>query len=238
MQRRALVTGGAVRVGRAISLALGKAGYDVAIHYASSSDAASEVRKAIREGGGHAASLHANLLKPLEAENLVARAAAELGGLDLLVNNAAIFPHARPEAVSVDEWDEVFALNTRAPFLCSRAAAAVMRNRGSIVNVADSGVDEGWPGYATYLASKAALVSLTRSLARAWAPRVRVNAVAPGPVLLPDSFGPEEEAEAAARTALNRIGTAGDVADAVLFLDRAEYVTGEVLYVDGGARLV
>ena len=109
---------------------------------------------------------------------------------------------------------------------------------GSIVNIADSGADDGWPGYAPYLASKAALVSLTRSLARAWAPGIRVNAVAPGPVVLPDSFGPEERAEAAARTALKRVGRAEDVAGAVLYLDRAEYVTGEVLYVDGGARLI
>ena len=238
MERRALVTGGAVRVGRAISLALGEAGYDVAIHFASSAAAASEVEAAIREVGGRAETLEANLTQPREAEGLVARAIAQLGGLDLLVNNAAIFPHARPEEVSVADWDRVFALNARAPFLCSRAAAAAMPEGGSIVNIADSGADEGWPGYAPYLASKAALVSLTRSLARAWAPGIRVNAVAPGPVVLPDSFGPEERAEAAARTALKRVGRAEDVAGAVLYLDRAEYVTGEVLYVDGGARLI
>jgi pteridine reductase len=238
MQRRALVTGGAVRVGRAISLALGEAGYDVAIHYASSAAAASEVETAIGEHGGRATTLKADLTQPQQAQDLISRATARLGGLDLLVNNAAIFPHARPEEVSVADWDRAFALNARAPFFCCRAAAAVMTAGGCIVNIADSGVDEGWPGYAVYLASKAALVSLTRSLARAWAPQIRVNAVAPGPVLLPDSFGPEAAAEAAARTALNRIGSAGDVAGAVLFLDRAEYVTGEVLYVDGGARLV
>lgn len=225
-------------MGRAISLALGGAGYDVAIHYASSARDASEVEALIREGGGRATAVRANLAAPREAEELVALAAAELGGLDLLVNNAAIFPHARPEAVSVDDWDRVFALNARAPFFCSRAAAAAMPEGGSIVNIADSGVDEGWPGYAPYLASKAALVSLTRSLARAWAPRIRVNAVAPGPVLLPDTYGTEERAAAAARTVLKRVGTAEDVAGAVLYLDGAEYVTGEVLYVDGGARLI
>jgi NAD(P)-dependent dehydrogenase (short-subunit alcohol dehydrogenase family) len=238
MGRRALVTGGAVRVGRAISLALGEAGYDVAIHFASSATAASEVADAIRNHGGRAATLEADLTQPREAEDLVSRTIDRLGGLDLLVNNAAIFPHARPEEVSIAEWDRVFELNARAPFLCSRAAAAEMLEGGSIVNIADSGADEGWPGYAPYLASKAALVSLTRSLARAWAPSIRVNAVAPGPVVLPDSFGPEERAEAAARTALKRVGGAEDVAGAVLYLDRAEYVTGEVLYVDGGARLI
>ena len=225
-------------MGRAISLALGEAGYDVAIHFASSATAASEVEAAIRNHGGRAATLEADLTQPREAEDLVSRTIDRLGGLDLLVNNAAIFPHARPEAVSIAEWDRVFELNARAPFLCSRAAAAEMPEGGSIVNIADSGADEGWPGYAPYLASKAALVSLTRSLARAWAPLIRVNAVAPGSVLLPDSFGPEERAEAAARTALKRVGGAEDVAGAVLYLDGAEYVTGEVLYVDGGARLI
>jgi len=238
MGRRALVTGGAVRVGRAISLALGEAGYDVAIHFASSAAAASEVEAAIREVGGRAATLEANLTQPGEAEGLVARAIARLGGLDLLVNNAGIFPHARPEEVSVADWDRVFALNARAPFFCCRAAASLMSAGGSIVNIADSGVDEAWPGYAVYLASKAALVSLTRSLARAWAPRIRVNAVAPGPVLLPESYGVEERGNAAERTALRRVGSATDVAAAVLYLDGAEFVTGEVMYVDGGARLV
>jgi pteridine reductase len=238
MQRRALVTGGAVRVGRAISLALGEAGYDVAIHYASSAAAASEVEAAIGEHGGRATTLKADLTQPRQAQDLISRATARLGGLDLLVNNAAIFPHARPEEVSVADWDRAFALNARAPFFCCRAAAAVMTAGGCIVNIADSGVDEGWPGYAVYLASKAALVSLTRSLARAWAPRIRVNAVAPGPVLLPESYGVAERGRAAERTALGRVGRATDVAAAVLYLDRAEFVTGEVMYVDGGARLV
>jgi pteridine reductase len=236
-RRRALITGGAVRVGRAISLALGEAGYDVAIHYSSSAGAAADVEATIRERGGRTAALQADLTDTGEVERLLTRAAAKLGGLDLLVNNAAIFPHARPEQVSVADWDRVFALNARAPFFCCRAAASLMSAGGSIVNIADSGVDEAWPGYAVYLASKAALVSLTRSLARAWAPRIRVNAVAPGPVLLPESFGEEERDKAAKRTALGRVGRATDVADAVLYLDGAEFVTGEVLYVDGGARL-
>lgn len=232
------MTGGAVRVGRAISLALGEAGYDVAVHYGSSGSSAADVEAAIRESGGRTTALQADLANAEEAEGLVARAAAELGGLDLLVNNAAIFPHAPPEQVSLADWDRVFALNARAPFFCSRAAADLMPAGGSIVNIADSGIDEGWPGYAVYLASKAALASLTRSLARAWAPRIRVNAVAPGPVLLPESYGIEERDEAAERTVLKRTGSASDVADAVLYLDGAEFVTGEVLYVDGGARLV
>ncbi len=237
-RRQALVTGGAVRVGRAIAVTLADAGYDVAIHYGTSSKAAAEAEALIRERGARACVLQADLTVAGAAEGLSARAASELGGLDLLVNNAAIFPHGRPEDVSITDWDRVFALNARAPFLCARGAAAIMETGGSIVNIADAGAGEGWPGYAPYLATKAALLSLTRSLARAWAPRLRVNAVAPGPVMLPDGWGPEEQAAAAERTVLKRVGRPEDVAMAVLYLDRAEYVTGEVVYVDGGARLV
>lgn len=236
--RRALVTGGAVRVGRAISLALGSAGYDVAIHYNASAAEASDVEAAIARTGSRSVKLQACLLETGAADELVRRAAAELGGLDLLVNNAAVFPHAAPENVTQADWDRVFALNAKAPFFCSVAAAALMDEGGSIINITDSGVGDAWPGYAPYLASKAALTSLTRSLARAWAPRIRVNAVAPGPVLLPEGSSEQERAEAAARSALGRIGQAKDVAEAVLYLDSAEYVTGEVLVVDGGSRLL
>ncbi len=133
----------------------------------------------------------------------------------------------------------MFALNARAPFFCSQAAARVMSEAGGcIINIAESGAGEAWPAHVPYLASKAALISLTRGLARAWAPRIRVNAVAPGPVLLPDSYDRVEREKAAARTALGRVGRPDDVAEAVLYLDRAGYVTGEVLYVDGGSRLL
>ena len=237
--RCALVTGGAVRVGRAISLALGEAGYDVAVHYGSSAGEAEELASTLRADGRRAIALHADLSLPDAPSSLVGRAAGELGRLDLLVNNAAIFPHSRPEDVAPDEWDRVFALNARAPFFCSQAAARVMPEAGGcIINISESGSGEAWPGYVPYLASKAALISLTRGLARAWAPRIRVNAVAPGPVLLPDSYDRVEREKAAARTALGRVGRPDDVAEAVLYLDRAGYVTGEVLYVDGGSRLL
>ncbi|MFQ5889879.1 MAG: SDR family NAD(P)-dependent oxidoreductase [Gemmatimonadota bacterium] len=235
---RALVTGGAVRVGRAIALALAEAGHHVAVHYHSSRDAAKEVVAAIRAAGRRALAVQADLSAPGEIPPLFERVAHELGGLDLLVNNAAIFPHATLEEVTPEEWDRVFALNARAPFLCARAAARLMGEAGgSIVNIADIAGFEAWPGYVPYAATKAALISLTRGLALAWAPRIRVNAVAPGPVLLP-SGTPEREARATARlTAMGRIGTPEDVARAVLYLAGAEYVTGEVLRVDGGKHL-
>lgn len=237
--RRALVTGGGVRVGRAIALALGEAGYRVAVHYHADREAAERTAReaAAAAGAGEPVSLSADLSDPDEAASLVGRASAALGGIDLLVNSAAIFPRARPEEVTVADWDRVFALNARGVFLCSREAAARMEAGGSIVNIADVAAFEGWPSYAPYAATKAAVVSLTRSLARAWAPRIRVNAVAPGPVLLPEGTAQEERRRAAASTALGRVGRAEDVAGAVLYLDGAEFVTGEVLRVDGGEHL-
>ena len=236
--RRALVTGGGVRVGRAISLALGLAGYRVAVHYRTSQgDAAATVRD-LKRMGGRPIAVRADLSRPAEIGSLFEKVDEQLGGLDLLVNNAAIFPRHDALTVSTAEWDEVFAINVRAAFLCSQEAARRMVDGSSIVNIADTGADEAWPSYVPYIASKAALVSITRGLARAWAPRIRVNAVAPGPVLLPeDESTLEAERAAAKRTVVGRVGTPEDVAQAVLFLDRAAYVTGEVIRVDGGHHL-
>lgn len=235
---RALVTGAGVRVGRAIALALAEAGYRVAVHYHSSEKDAEETAARIEDEGGRAVPLRADLTRPEEIPRLFAATASELGGLDLLVNSAATFPRARPREVTPESWDRVFALNARAPFLCAREGAERMGEAGgSIVNIADVAAFEAWPSYAPYAATQAAVVSLTRSLALAWAPRVRVNAVAPGPVLLPAGTGEEERRRAARSTALGRIGEPGDVGRAVLYLAGASFVTGEVLRVDGGESL-
>lgn len=235
---RALVTGGAVRVGRSISLALGRAGYAVAVHHHSSDAAAVETADRLRDMGRRVLSLEADLGDPDQLTSLFDRLGAAWGGIELLVNNAAIFPRGRPEEVDVESWDRVFAINARAPFLCARAAARLMGDGGgSIVNIADVAAFEAWPGHVPYAASKAALVSLTRGLALAWAPRVRVNAVAPGAVLLPEGTTDGERRAAAERAALGRVGNPEDVASAVVFLAGAGYVTGEVLRVDGGEHL-
>ena len=236
--RRALVTGGAIRVGRAICLALGTAGYRVAVHYRTSqSDAAGTIRD-LKRMGGQPIALKGDLTETEQLESMFDEIDRHFGGLDLLVNGAAIFPRHEPLRVTMAEWDEVFAINVRAAFRCSQLAALRMQEGSSIVNITDTGSDEAWPSYVPYVASKAALTSVTRGLARALAPRIRVNAVAPGPVLLPDAESSEEAREAAAgRTVLGRVGSPEDVAQAVLFLDNAPYVTGEVIRVDGGHHL-
>lgn len=238
----ALVTGGGVRVGRAIVLALAGSGRDVIVHHDRSVDEARATAERARELGVRAEPIRADLRDPDRIDQLFDEVRDRFGGLDLLVNSAAIFPRARPEDVSVEAWDEVFATNARAPFLCAVRARELMSGSDagagpSIVNIADVAAFEGWPAYAPYAASKAALVSLTRSLARAWAPSIRVNAVAPGPVLLPPEADDEARERAAASTAMKRIGRPEDVAEAVLYLVRARYTTGEVVRVDGGYHL-
>jgi pteridine reductase len=238
----ALVTGGGVRVGRAIVLALAASGRDVIVHHGRSVEEARATAERARELGVRAEPIRADLRDPDRIDRMFDEVRDRFGSLELLVNSAAIFPRARPEDVSVEAWDEVFATNARAPFLCAVRARELMTDAEaeagpSIVNVADVGAFEGWPSYAPYAASKAALVSLTRSLARAWAPSIRVNAVAPGPVLLPTDADDEARERAAASTVMKRIGRPEDVAEAVLYLDRARYTTGEVVRVDGGYHL-
>lgn len=236
--RRALVTGGSIRVGKAISLALGRHGYRVGVHYRTSQAEAAATIRDLKRMGGQPQAFRADLRDPVEIGHLFEGVDERLGGIDLLVNSAAIFPRQDPLEVSPEDWDRVFAINARAPFLCSQEAARRMQPGSSIINIADTGADEAWPGYVPYVATKAALVSMTRGLARAWAPDIRVNAVAPGPVLLPADGSSEEERKLAAeRTVAGRVGTPDDVAQAVLYLDQAPYVTGEVIRVDGGHHL-
>ena len=239
-RKRALVTGGGVRVGRAISLALGADGWRVAVHYRRSEAQALEVVELLEASGSGGVALQADLSDPAEISRLIRNVKSELGGLELLVNSAAAFPRHDPLAVSAEEWNALFDLNLRAPFLCSREAAKLMEaSGGSIVNLVDTGADEAWPGYVPYVASKAGLVSVTRGLARAFAPSIRVNGVAPGPVLLPPGEDSPAHVQAAgARTVLGRVGTPEDIAEAVLYLAGARYVTGEIIRVDGGQHLI
>ncbi len=234
----ALVTGGAVRIGRALSLGLAEAGYDLVVHYHSSETEARELRDRIHELGRRAALAPADLSTPGAAETVVATARDELGRLDLLVNNAASFEAAKLEDVDAAVWDAVMNVNVRAPHLLVRAAADLLRSgRGAVVNLLDLSAFQAWTEYPHHAVSKAALAHLTKIQARALAPDVRVNAVAPGAVLLPEHYPPERR-EALRRAApLQRLGTPDDVVRAVLYLAQAPYVTGQILAVDGG-RLV
>ena len=236
--RVALVTGSGHRVGRAIALALGARGMRVAVHFRSAAGGAEETRRLIEDAGGEAALFPADLAEAGAPQRLVETVAAHFGGLDALVNSAAIMERTPIGEVTEAAWDAMFALNLRAPFFAAQAAARVMGTRGgAIVNLADLAAYETWPAYVPHGISKAGVVQMTRALARALAPHVRVNAVAPGAVLLPDGWDEGAGERLRRTTPLQRLGSAEDVAQAVVYLLEAGYVTGETILVDGGRHV-
>ena len=234
----ALVTGGGVRVGRAIALSLAEGGHDLLIGYNKSPARASEVETAARRLGRRAVAIRADLSRERDAVTLARAADEHFGRLDLLVNSAANFVANDLLAVTAEEWDEVMAVNLRAPFLLMRETAELLRaSRGAIVNIVDLSALQPWTSHPHHSVSKAGLLHLTRVMARRLAPEVRVNAVAPGFVLPPESFGEDEIERTRRRVPMGRVGSAEDVANVVKFLARADYVTGQVVGVDGGLGL-
>jgi pteridine reductase len=236
----ALVTGGGTRLGRALASALAGAGCAVAVQYWQSEAGAREVTAAIRDHGGHAAALQADLAEAAAAARLIGEAAAALGRLDVLVNNAAVFLPGTLASTSLEQWESQLALNLRAPFLLTQAFVAQLPadRIGKVVNVADARVRRPAPGHLAYRLTKAALVHLTEVLAVELAPRVTVNAVAPGAMLPPPGEAADAFAGRVARVVpLRRAGGAQPVVDAVLYLLREDFATGVVLPVDGGEYL-
>jgi len=228
--RVALVTGAGRRVGHAIAEALASWGAIVAAHYHQSREG---VAPLVRDG--RCVSLQADLTDPAAAAGLPARVLERCGRLDVVVNSAAVMVRQPVGSVTAEDWARVVDLNLRAPFLIVQAAAAALRAvNGCVINIADvSGVDP-WPSYLPHSVSKAGLLTLTRGLAQALAPDVRVNAIVPGAVLPPDDASPAALDRAARRALLGRLGTPDDVVGAVRYLLTAPFVTGTTLIVDGG----
>lgn len=236
--RVALVTGGAVRVGRAIALGLAEAGYDLVIGYRSSGDEAQETRRDIEDLGRACHTVQVDLATPHGPDELIDSARSRFGRLDVVVNSAASFRSMPLRDVDAAEFDAAMALNVRAPHLVVRAAADLLRgSRGSVVNIADLSAFQAWIRYPHHAVSKAALVHLTRVQARSYAPDIRVNAIAPGAVLAPDDWSDERWTVIAEEAVLRRAGSPDDVVQAVLYLISAEFVTGHVIPVDGGRLL-
>jgi pteridine reductase len=234
----ALVTGGAVRIGRAISEALAEDGYDVVVHYHSSSGDADALVREIEASGGRATAIGADLADAAEVERLAREAGAAFGGIDVLVNNASVFPPERIEDTDAALFDHTIAVNLRAPFLLIRHLASTLRERGGcVVNLGDLAGVQPWAGYAAHGVSKAGLLHLTRTAARSLAPEVRVNAIAPGTVLPPEALDADEVRSLAVRAPLGRNGAPADVVRALRYLLAADFVTGETLVVDGGRLL-
>ena len=236
--KSALVTGGARRIGRQIALSLAQAGADVTITCLNSSAEAAQTVQAISDLGRRAQALPCDVRSEASVRAAVAGTAAFHGQIDLLVNNAAVFDSAPLDRITLEQWDAVFETNARGPFLVAREAIAhLRRNHGRIINIGSLGGLRAWADHAHYCASKAALHMLTQAMAKAFAPEVSVNCVAPG-WIEQDEDAREEAARFAARSPIGRNGTAAEVAEAVLFFAAGPaFITGQILAVDGGLGL-
>jgi 3-oxoacyl-[acyl-carrier protein] reductase/pteridine reductase len=240
IRKTALVTGGAKRIGREIAVALATAGYDVAITYRESAEAAAETLLAIEALGARALLLEMDQRSEPSIQDAIRTLIENWGKLDLLINNAAIIEKAPLAEITLDDWDRVFESNTRGPFLVSRECLPYLKaTHGRIVNLGSLGGSSAWPQHAHYCASKAALHSLTLTMAKALAPEISVNCVAPGYIEMPENGAERPVAPVfAARTPMGRNGTAEEIAAAVVFFSTGpHFITGQILTVDGGLGL-
>jgi pteridine reductase len=234
----ALITGAAIRLGREIALALADQGYAIGLHYHRSTRPAQELSRQLEGKNVPVLLLQADLTVPEQVRGIFDQVSKYVCPLKVLVNSAATMHTGTLEETSVEDWDATFDLNLRAPWLCTRYAAPLMKEGGAIINITDAAAGRPWKGYLAYSVSKAGLEVLTRILARSLAPRIRVNAVAPGLVMLPAQDFPDDKWERLVdRLPAKKSGTPQDIARAVLFLIQNEYITGQTLVVDGGYQL-
>jgi NAD(P)-dependent dehydrogenase (short-subunit alcohol dehydrogenase family) len=233
----ALVTGAAKRIGRSIALRLAADGADVVVNYATSKAEADAVVGEIAAMGRRAIAVRADVSKRAQVQQLFAAAEAEFGRLDILVNNAGMFFAAKFEDLTDEQWDRIMDANVKSQFLCAQAAAPIMKRqgRGRIINLSSLGGLLPWPAYTHYCVSKAAAIMLTKCLARALGPEILVNSVAPGTIQFP---GEAPDQDYIQRVPLHRTGTGEDIAEAVAYLATADFVTGQIIAVDGGRSLV
>jgi pteridine reductase len=235
----AVVTGGARRLGKAIVLALAEAGCDVVINYRSSAQDAERTAAAARAAGVRALTVTGDVTQASAVDHLLEATLAEFGRVDTLVANAGTFQRTPLASLTEEQWDAMLTNNLRATYLCAQRFGLHMRAHagGCIVALADVAGIRPWVDYLPYSIAKAGIITLTHALAKELAPSVRVNAIAPGPVLFPEHFDPAVRQREIDRTLLKRAGTAQNIADASLFLIRNDYITGVVLPVDGGRLL-
>jgi NAD(P)-dependent dehydrogenase (short-subunit alcohol dehydrogenase family) len=234
MSPLALVTGAAHRLGKSFALTLARQGFDIALHYHSAEDEAHQTKAEIESLSRSVTLVQADLTEPSEVHALI----SNLPLLTVLVNSAAYMPHGNVDSLSIENWDASLDLNLRAPFLLAQGCAQKMTDGGLIVNVTDVGAQKAWSRYPSYTVSKAALESLTRILARAFAPKIRVNAIAPGFVLQSDIVSPDEWQRLIERIPLKRPARTDEVTSTLEFLLKNEYITGQIIVVDGGYSLI
>jgi NAD(P)-dependent dehydrogenase (short-subunit alcohol dehydrogenase family) len=230
----ALITGSAKRIGREIALELSSRGARIAVHYRTSVTEAREV------AGHTGATFQAELTNMAAVEKMMHDIGERFGRLDILVNSASMFSPATAADATSEHWDSQMDTNAKAPFFIAQHASRLMQKAGAgkIINIADVAGEVIWPGYLPYSISKAALIAVNRGLAKAYAPEIQVNAIAPGPVLFPEYYTEEQKQSAVERTLLKRPGSPRDIVNAVVFLIENDYITGEVIHVDGGRHIM
>ena len=233
----ALVTGAAKRIGRSIALRLAADGADIVVNYASSKPEAEELVAEIKSMSRRAIAVQADVSHRSDVQKLFTATENEFGRLDILVNNSGTFFAAKFEELTEDQWDHILNVNLKSQFLCAQSAAPIMKRqgRGRIINLSSLGGLLPWPAYTHYCVSKAGCIMLTRCLARALGPEILVNSVAPGTIQFPGEPPDEDYIQ---RVPLHRTGTGDDIAQAVAYLATADFVTGQILAVDGGRSLV
>lgn len=238
----ALVTGSAHRLGKAFALTLARMGYSIALHYHGSEDEAQKTKAEIESLGVQAHLLQADLTEPLQIQQLFSDLDFILHPssliLSAIVNSAAIMPVGNSRDLNLADWNSALDLNLRAPFLIAQQAAKRMTAGGLIVNISDIGAQKAWSRYPSYTVSKAGLESLTKMLARALAPGIRVNAIAPGLVLPSDVVTPEQWDKLVEKLPLKRAARVDEITSALEFLIKNEYITGQTIVVDGGYSLI
>jgi pteridine reductase len=234
----ALVTGGAQRLGKAFALTLASMGYSIALHYRGSVTEAAQTVKEIRAFGVDCMDIRADLTNPKKVDFLCSMIDEFNAPLKILVNSAAVMPVGNPRDLDLRDWDSALDLNLRAPFLLAQQAAKRMTSGGLIVNITDVGAQKTWSRYPSYTVSKSGLESLTKLLARALAPTIRVNAIAPGLVLPSDVVTKEQWNKLVEKLPLKRAATLDEITSVLEFLIKNEYITGQTIVVDGGYSLI
>jgi len=235
----AVVTGGAKRIGREIAIELARAGADVAITFQQSAKDARRTMTDVTSFGGRGVALHCDVRDNASVRSMVMEVRRELGGIDILVNNAAIYETVDFDKITLEQWDNVFATNARGPFLVSQSAAKELRKRqGRIINIGSLGGIRPWSTHAHYCASKAALHMLTQVMAKALAPDISVNCVAPGVIDFGEKARARQHQRFAKLTPMQSNGSGSDIAAAVRFFATCpRFITGQILAVDGGLSL-
>jgi pteridine reductase len=237
--KTALVTGGAVRLGRAICLELAKAGANIFCQYNSSEEQAISLKKIIESQGRKIEIFQADLTAQNAAIQIVKAAQKSFASIDILVNNSAVFYPTPFGQVKEQDWDIFHNLNLKAAFFLSQEVGILMQKQGQgrIINIGDTSVESPWASFIPYTLSKSGIITMTKGLAKALAPDVLVNCINPGPVLFPEDYTEKQKETAIKRTILQRAGSAKDIAKTTRFLVETEYITGVVIPVDGGRHI-